>query len=44
MNLRYPRELRDNVESPRRVLVQTPSGAQIRSSSSPTSGSPSDRR
>ncbi len=29
VNLRYPRELRDNVESLRRVLVRTASGAQI---------------
>jgi Cu(I)/Ag(I) efflux system membrane protein CusA/SilA len=29
VNLRYPRELRDNVAMLRRVLVPTPSGAQI---------------
>jgi Cu(I)/Ag(I) efflux system membrane protein CusA/SilA len=29
VNLRYPRELRDNVERLRQVLVPTPSGAQI---------------
>ncbi|MGC9455685.1 MAG: efflux RND transporter permease subunit [Phycisphaerae bacterium] len=29
VNLRYPRELRDNVEKLRQVLVATPSGAQV---------------
>ncbi|OQK18224.1 cation transporter [Methyloprofundus sedimenti] len=29
VNLRYPRELRDNMESLKRVLIPTPSGAQI---------------
>ena len=29
VNIRYPRELRDNVERLREVLVPTPSGAQI---------------
>jgi len=29
VNLRYPRELRDNLQSLQRVLVMTPSGAQI---------------
>ena len=29
VNLRYPRELRDNPERLRRVLVPTPTGAQI---------------
>ena len=29
VNLRYPRELRDNLEELRRVLVATPNGAQI---------------
>ncbi|MGR8932236.1 MAG: efflux RND transporter permease subunit [Gammaproteobacteria bacterium] len=29
VNLRYPRELRDNLESLKRVLIPTPSGAQI---------------
>jgi len=29
VNIRYPRELRDNVERLRQVLVPTPSGAQI---------------
>jgi Cu(I)/Ag(I) efflux system membrane protein CusA/SilA len=29
VNVRYPRELRDNVEALRRVLVPTPSGVQI---------------
>jgi len=29
VNLRYPRELRDNMESLKRVLIATPSGAQI---------------
>ncbi len=29
VNVRYPRELRDSVEALRRVLVPTPSGAQI---------------
>ncbi|MEX1138686.1 MAG: efflux RND transporter permease subunit [Bacteroidota bacterium] len=29
VNLRYPRELRDNLEALRRVLVPTPTGAQI---------------
>ena len=29
MNLRYPRELRDDLESLRRVLIPTPTGAQI---------------
>jgi len=29
VNLRYPRELRDNIESLKRVLVPTPGGAQI---------------
>jgi Cu(I)/Ag(I) efflux system membrane protein CusA/SilA len=29
VNLRYPRELRDNIESLKRVLISTPSGAQI---------------
>ncbi len=29
VNLRYPRELRDNVESLKRVLISTPTGAQI---------------
>ncbi len=29
VNLRYPRELRDNLESLRRVLIPTPTGAQI---------------
>ncbi len=29
VNLRYPRELRDNITSLRRVLVPTPSGAQV---------------
>jgi Cu(I)/Ag(I) efflux system membrane protein CusA/SilA len=29
INLRYPRELRDNLESLRRVLVPTPTGTQI---------------
>ncbi|WP_198263598.1 efflux RND transporter permease subunit [sulfur-oxidizing endosymbiont of Gigantopelta aegis] len=29
INLRYPRELRDNVESMKRVLIPTPTGAQI---------------
>ena len=29
VNLRYPRELRDNLEALKRVLVPTPSGAQI---------------
>lgn len=29
VNLRYPRELRDNIESLKRVLIPTPSGAQI---------------
>ncbi len=29
VNLRYPRELRDNLESLRRVLVPTPTGVQI---------------
>jgi Cu(I)/Ag(I) efflux system membrane protein CusA/SilA len=29
VNLRYPRELRDNLESLKRVLVATPTGAQI---------------
>jgi Cu(I)/Ag(I) efflux system membrane protein CusA/SilA len=29
VNLRYPRELRDNIPALRRVLVPTPSGAQI---------------
>jgi len=29
VNLRYPRELRDNIESLKRVLIPTPTGAQI---------------
>ena len=29
VNLRYPRELRDNLDSLKRVLIPTPSGAQI---------------
>ncbi|MDF1583346.1 MAG: CusA/CzcA family heavy metal efflux RND transporter [Methyloprofundus sp.] len=29
VNLRYPRELRDNMESLKRVLIPTPNGAQI---------------
>ena len=29
INLRYPRELRDNMESLKRVLIPTPTGAQI---------------
>jgi copper/silver efflux system protein len=29
INLRYPQELRDNIESLRQVLVGTPSGAQV---------------
>ncbi len=29
VNVRYPRELRDNIESLKRVLVATPTGAQI---------------
>ncbi|MDA1076540.1 MAG: CusA/CzcA family heavy metal efflux RND transporter [Proteobacteria bacterium] len=29
VNVRYPRELRDNLESLRRVLIPTPTGAQI---------------
>ncbi len=29
VNVRYPEELRDNVEAMRRVLVPTPSGAQV---------------
>jgi len=29
VNLRYPRELRDNIASLRRVLVSTPTGAQV---------------
>jgi Cu(I)/Ag(I) efflux system membrane protein CusA/SilA len=29
VNLRYPRELRDNQESLKRILIPTPSGAQI---------------
>lgn len=29
VNLRYPRELRDNMEALKRVLIPTPSGAQI---------------
>ena len=29
VNLRYPRELRDNMESLRRVLIPTPTGTQI---------------
>lgn len=29
VNLRYPRELRDNLESLKRVLIPTPTGAQI---------------
>jgi Cu(I)/Ag(I) efflux system membrane protein CusA/SilA len=29
VNLRYPRELRDNIEALKRVLVSTPGGAQI---------------
>lgn len=29
VNLRYPRELRDNLESLKRVLIATPTGAQI---------------
>ncbi|MBI1424291.1 MAG: CusA/CzcA family heavy metal efflux RND transporter [Gammaproteobacteria bacterium] len=29
VNLRYPRELRDNIESLKRVLIPTPGGAQI---------------
>jgi Cu(I)/Ag(I) efflux system membrane protein CusA/SilA len=29
VNVRYPRELRDNIESLKRVLVPTPGGAQI---------------
>jgi len=29
VNVRYPRELRDNIEALRRVLIPTPSGAQI---------------
>ncbi len=29
VNLRYPRELRDNLESLKRVLISTPTGAQI---------------
>jgi len=29
VNLRYPRELRDNIAALRRVLVATPSGAQV---------------
>ncbi len=29
VNLRYPRELRDNIAALRRVLVPTPSGAQV---------------
>jgi Cu(I)/Ag(I) efflux system membrane protein CusA/SilA len=29
VNLRYPRELRDNIESLKRVLIATPTGAQI---------------
>ena len=29
VNLRYPRELRDNMESLKRVLIPTPTGAQI---------------
>jgi len=29
VNLRYPRELRDNMESLKRVLIATPNGAQI---------------
>ncbi|MFH2135136.1 MAG: CusA/CzcA family heavy metal efflux RND transporter [Pseudomonadota bacterium] len=29
INLRYPRELRDNLESLRRVLIPTPTGTQI---------------
>jgi Cu(I)/Ag(I) efflux system membrane protein CusA/SilA len=29
VNLRYPRELRDNIESLKQVLISTPTGAQI---------------
>ena len=29
INVRYPRELRDNIEALRRVLVPTPTGAQV---------------
>jgi len=29
VNLRYPRELRDNVDDLKRILISTPSGAQI---------------
>ncbi len=29
VNLRYPRDLRDNIESLKRVLIPTPTGAQI---------------
>jgi len=29
VNLRYPRELRDNLESLKRVLIATPSGSQV---------------
>ncbi|GAB1235601.1 efflux RND transporter permease subunit [Ferrigenium sp. UT5] len=29
VNLRYPRELRDNIEALKRVLIPTPTGAQI---------------
>ena len=29
LNIRYPRELRDNINSLNRVLIPTPSGAQI---------------
>lgn len=29
VNLRYPRELRDNIDSLKRVLIPTPTGAQI---------------
>ena len=29
VNLRYPRELRDNIETLKRVLIPTPTGAQI---------------
>ena len=29
VNLRYPRELRDNMEAMKRVLISTPTGAQI---------------
>jgi len=43
VNVRYNRDFRDNVEALRRVLIATPSGAQIPLMSSQISFSPALR-